>query len=139
MGLDPNDDSYPAGGECTVCVDELFGGNTPTCVIAVIQGIEKCVPGHPDPPNGVFQLNQLPQPCVWQYHDGFITINWQLKVDRSIMAVALPPEHWFYAEVMSICHDAFANETDCEVAGIIGHSGYVTIWWGPQMCKGPCE
>lgn len=142
MGLDPNNDDYPEGNENPTCVDELFQGVTPNCVLAIVQGIEACdwVPIPPfSIPNGAYYLPQ----------DGALTwskiigpgqvIGWTLLGGISRMVITQEPAVWFFAEVMSPCHDAFANTRDCELHATYGTGGYVTIWWGPQMCRPPCE
>lgn len=142
MGLDPNDNSFPAGNTCAVCEDELFDGVTPICVLAIVQGIEACpwVPIPPyDIPNGAFLLWQ-DGPCHWSKIVGpGKVIGWTLLGDRSRFVITQEPAVWFFAEVMSICHDAFANTRDCDLHATYGAGGYATVWWGPQMCRPPCE
>lgn len=142
MGLDPEDDSFLAGDECELCVDELFDGTTPVCVIAIVQDIEACpdYPAQAPPiPNGVFQLTQV-APCSWEFTDdngiGFV---WRLLAGNSYFWILSPAFHWFYARIEADCYDAFPNGLDCEDYHAIATGGYVTVWWGPGLCKGPCE
>ncbi len=142
MGLDPNDDSYPAGGECAVCVDELFGGNTPDCVIAIVQDIIPCFPEHAQfhtPPNGAWLLTQS-APCSWdkQLLDG-THFSWSLGLNHSAFLITFPGFFWFESNVLDNCYDAFSNDRECGEGPTIGEEGYVTVWWGPQICKPPCS
>lgn len=140
MGLDPNDDTFEAGDECTVCVDELFGGVTPKTVLAIVQDIVMC-PGVPplDPmPNGSFNLTQLANPCHWGcVGPGGYSYTWTLHADRSDFAIETAHTIMFFSRVMEICFDAFSNQADCAGLLTITHEGYVTVWWGPDIPP-PC-
>jgi len=141
MGLDPNDDSYPAGSECTVCVDELFGGSTPNMVLAIVQDIKPCpiFPEWAPPiPNGAFCLNQT-GPCNWRgFRPDGVSFYWDLLADRSTFRIDWPGWVYFRSTVMDTCYDAFPNDNECMINFAWTFGGYVTIWWGPQICKGPC-
>lgn len=141
MGLDPDDDSFPAGDGCTVCEDELFKGTTPDCILAVVQDIVRC-PGTPEivpgPPNGSFYLPQT-GPCVWaKLLPNYTELRWELRPTDSLFTISWPSYFWFFAIVDEVCHDAFANTLECNGPPAAGEGGYVTCWWGPWICKPPC-
>lgn len=142
MGLDPNDDSYPAGNECGICVDELFGGTTPNFILAIIQDIVKCPgipPGFGEPPNGAFCIPQIDN-CRWSgMLDANNSLDWQLLPAESRLYVNWPGFSWFKNIIADKCYDAFLNDNVCGVGLAIGSGGYVTLWWGPQICKDPCS
>jgi len=142
MGLDPNDDSYPDGDECVLCVDELFKGTTPNCVIAIVQDIVPCFPESPihgTPPNGSFYLPQV-GPCEWAatiLKD--IYLNWVLSANWSMAMITYPGFYWFKSDIYQNCFDAFPNDNECGVGPVLGEGGYITFWWGPGICKPPCS
>lgn len=140
MGLPPDDDSYPPGDECLVCVDELFGGVTPKYVNAIVHDLEKCLPfpvWAEEPPDGVILLTQT-TPCAWQFiSPTFMSFAWSLEANRSNFAIIRLGFKYFESHVADKCYDAFPNELVCGEGPHLTEGGYVTCWWGPGIGKGP--
>lgn len=137
MGLDPDDDTYDAGDECTRCVDVLFDGVTPEFVMATIFGIIRC-PLSPDPPpNGSYLLTQT-GPCSWEAAYLGYTIGWYLMAAESWF-VAGAPNNWFFQSTPQvICRDYFKSKiTACVFNQTIGKFGEAHVFWGPGI-PGPC-
>lgn len=133
MGLDPKHPDYEPGNQCNVCKDILFAGVTPKYVEADVSGINPC-PGIEDPaPNGTFLLTQGVNPCFWQYTTNGLFINWELRIDRSILSIGVLGLWWFRAIVEDTCFDAFVNVNVCGEGPVIGENGYVLLYWGPTI------
>jgi len=134
MGIPIEYPDYPEGDECALCVDVLFGGVTPEFVIAIVQGLEKCLPypaWAPEPPNGTFKLTQT-APCTWQFtRADTVSFIWQLTAGHSIFSILFPGFIFFTSDIPSNCYDAFPNSNVCGVGPVLCESGYVTCWWGP--------
>lgn len=142
MGLDPHDNSYPTGTECSVCVDVLFGGSTPSKVLAIVQGISRC-PGipvwAPDPPAGPFCLPQIAA-CEWSYTLGSsVNLKWTLLANASVFSITYPGFFYFHDSILTACQDSFTNQNSCGSGPTWGEGGTVDVFWGPQICKEPCS
>lgn len=133
MGTDPTNDDYDSDLECPLCVDLLFGGDTPKYVEADIFGIIQC-PGKPAVPNDTTVLLTQTLPCQWEGATGVWSVTWRLLANDSRLIIATVVLSAFSSIIADDCIDAFVNQNvDCVPAGRCGRDGFVTLWWGPTI------
>lgn len=139
MGLDPTDQDYEDGNNCANCADVIFDGETPKFVWASVIGLVSCL-GNPDPPpNGVYQLEQLPGfPCRWAATFGIMEVFWRASPgSAAYMSEQAPPWRFFFSATNGAnCIDKLDNESFCgDMIGSVCEEGKIIITWGPEK---PC-
>lgn len=142
MGLDPNDETYSEGSECSDCVDLLFGGSTPYKVLAIIKDLTAC-PGNPPfappPPTGPYCLTQTGNHTWTHTTASNVSLTWTLLAHSSTFVITWPGMFYFSHTISSACQDSFTNQNVCGVGPTWAEGGTVDLFWGPQICKEPCS
>ena len=137
MGLDPIEDDYTEGALCAECVDSLFNGVTPETVRVTFFWIEKCPISPWEPPNGTWELTQVPGfPCRWflQLESGMGFL-YECSPVSKVWATAALGAVWFFFGIDIACVDVFDNFYEACGDDNYGKNGKALITWGPDK---PC-
>lgn len=137
MGLDPENPDYEIGIDNPQCHVPLFASETPKYVEVHIEGVIKCFPWAPDPPNGAFLLTQQAGGTVWLDTDPDLGISYELTNLKSeffvIQFIGGFPRIWFQRTSVVLCRTTFTNIPACPGLPTIGAQGTAEIFWGPAI------
>lgn len=137
MGLDPEHSDYEPGIPCPICNDVIFGGVTPKYVHIEFSGIEKCPGTERAAYNRGFVLTQTDNPCVWEWTECAIMVQWQLEMARSRCQLWNIDHFEFVGDVFTQCVDHFNNLMNCDDPMTFHHGGTAVITWGTNIGPPP--
>jgi len=122
-------DDFELGNDCLTC---WAAGETPKYIYANFANIKKgydWLPWLPEPPNGLFQLEQL-TPCLWQLSFGIFAIEFSISAGNSITKISSPatiPEDIF-ENSRAACAWFFENDNNWP-AGVDFYGGFCQVFF----------